>query len=270
MKKIPVLLIFAALFIFPGCLDTVQESTINNDGSGVFVSTMNMGKLLGMVKMFAGEKEEMKDLDKIKKDTTIYLKDIRDSVKNLTDAEKKLMDKGTLKVIMNMPEEIFSLAFSFPYSQPADLATINSLLKKTKNDVMSDQMDKIMSSDKTGTKDKSAIEDNPLLGDMKKDSNSTEVDDYFKYKYEKGKISKKLNKEMYANVENDKSLTSLKEMSQMGMASTMKTIFNLPRPAKKAEGKGVKLSDDRKKVTIEGTLDDFFEDATFFEYEIEY
>ena len=67
MKKIPVLLIFAALFIFPGCLDTVQESTINNDGSGVFVSTMNMGKLLGMVKMFAGEKEEMKDLDKIKK-----------------------------------------------------------------------------------------------------------------------------------------------------------------------------------------------------------
>ena len=75
---------------------------------------------------------------------------------------------------------------------------------------------------------------------------------------------------MYANVENDKSLTSLKEMSQMGMASTMKTIFNLPRPAKKAEGKGVKLSDDRKKVTIEGTLDDFFEDATFFEYEIEY
>ena len=62
MKKIPVLLIFAVLFIFPGCLDTVQESTINNDGSGVFVSTMNMGKLLGMVKMFAGEKEEMKEI----------------------------------------------------------------------------------------------------------------------------------------------------------------------------------------------------------------
>ena len=42
------------------------------------------------------------------------------------------------------------------------------------------------------------------------------------------------------------------------------------KPAKKAEGKGVKLSSDRKKVTIEGSLDDFFEDASYFEYEIEY
>ena len=44
------------------------------------------------------------------------------------------------------------------------------------------------------------------------------------------------------------------------MSANMKTIFNLPKPAKKAEGKGVKLSDDNKKITIEGTLDDFFED----------
>jgi hypothetical protein len=59
-------------------------------------------------------------------------------------------------------------------------------------------------------------------------------------------------------------------MSQMGMSMNMKTVINLPKPAKKAEGKGVKLSNDRKKITIEGTLDDFFEDATYFEYEIEY
>jgi hypothetical protein len=270
MKKISGLLFIAALLILSGCFDTVQESTINDDGSGVFVSTMDMGKLLGMIKMVAGEKEEMKDMDKMKKDTTIYLKNIKDSIKNLSDAEKKLMDKGSLKVIMNMPDEIFSMAFTFPYSQPADLATINSLLKKTRQNVMTDQMDNFMGSDKRGADDKNAIEGNPILGDLKTDSNSTEVDDYYKYKYEKGKISKKLNKEMYANVENDKSLTSLKEMSQMGMSSTMKTIINLPKAAKKAEGKGVKLSNDRKKITIEGTLDDFFEDASFFEYEIEF
>jgi len=270
MKKVSGLFVIPALLILSGCFDTVQESTIKDDGSGVFVSTMDMGKLLGMIKMVAGEKEEMKDLDKMKKDTTILLKDIKDSIKNLSDAEKKLMDKGSLRVIMNMPDEIFSMAFSFPYSQPADLATINALLKKTRQNVMTDQMDKFMGSDKSGTDDKKAMDDNPLLGDMKTDSNSTQVDDYYKYKYEKGKISKKLNKEMYANVENDKSLTSLKEMSQMGMSSTMKTIINLPKPAKKAEGKGVKLSDDRKKITIEGSLDDFFEDAAYFEYEIEY
>ena len=67
-------------------------------------------------------------MDKMKKDTTIYLKDIRDSIKNLSDAEKKLVDKGSLKVIMNMPDEIFSMAFSFPYSQPADLIRVGSVL----------------------------------------------------------------------------------------------------------------------------------------------
>ena len=59
-------------------------------------------------------------------------------------------------------------------------------------------------------------------------------------------------------------------MGQMGMPISFKTIINLPKPAKKAEGKGVKLSDDKKKITIEGTLDDFFEDPSQFEYEIEY
>jgi hypothetical protein len=270
MKKICGLLVIAALLILSGCFDTVQESTINEDGSGVYVSTMDMGKLLGMIKMIAGDKKEMKDMDKMKKDTTIYLKDVKDSIKNLSDAEKKLMDKGSLKLIMNMPDEIFSMVFTFPYSQPGDLATINSLLKKTRQDVMTDQVEGFMGSDKSGADDKKAMDDNPLFGDLQPDSNSTEIDDYYKYKYEKGKISKKLNKEMYANVENDKSMTSLKEMSQMGMSSTMKTIINLPKPVKKAEGKAVKLSADRKKVTIEGTLDDFFEDASYFEYEIEY
>ena len=50
----------------------------------------------------------------------------------------------------------------------------------------------------------------------------------------------------------------------------MKTVINLPKPAKKAEGKGVKLSEDKKKILMEGTLDDFFEDGSYFEYNIEY
>jgi len=269
MKKLFGILAVAGLLIFTGCFDTVQESTIKDDGSGVFVSTTDMGKLLGMLKMFMGDKEEMKDLEKMVKDTTIYLKNLKDSLKNLTDAEKKLMDKGTLKILMNMPDEKFSLNFSFPFTQPADLNTINSILKKTRQDVMSDQLKKLKPGE-LGTDTKDKDDENPLLGGLDSEGKSNEVDDYYNYKYEKGKISKKLNKEMHAKIADDKSLTTMKEMSQMGVSSTMKTIINLPKPAKKAEGKGVKLSNDRKKITIEGTLDDFFEDASYFEYEIEY
>jgi len=269
MKKFIGICAMAALLIFTGCFDTVEESTINNDGSGVYVSTTDLGKILGMLKMFAGEKEEMKELEKMVKDTTIHLRKLKDSLKNLTDAEKKLMDKGTLRILMNMPDEKFSLNFSFPFTQPSDLIAINSILKKTRQDIMADQLKKFKPGESgTGAKDKD--EENPLLGGMDNDGKSSEIDDYYIYKYEKGKISKKLNKEMHAKIADDKSLTTMKEMSQMGMSSTMKTIINLPKPAKKAEGKGVKLSADRKKITIDGTLDDFFEDATYFEYEIEY
>ena len=269
MKKLLGLWAVAALLIFTGCFDTVEESTLNDDGSGVFVSTTDMGKLIGMLKMFAGEKEEMKELEKMVKDTTIHLKNIKDSLKNLTDAEKKLIDQGTLKIVMNMQDEKFSLNFSFPFTQPGDLVTINSILKKAKQDIMSDQLKKFKPGE-LGADSNTNKEENPLLGGLDNDAKSTEVDDYYNYKYDKGKMSKKLNKEMYAKVGDDKSLMTMKEMNQMGMSSTMKTIINLPKPVKKAQGKGVKLSDDRKKITIEGTLDDFFEDGSYFEYEIEY
>ena len=269
MKKIIGLFGLIAFFIFQGC-DTVHESTINADGSGVFVSTMDMGKLFGMVKMFAQEKDEMKDLEGKKKDTLLNLKSMKDSLKNLTDAEKKLIDKGTLRVTMDMQEEKFLLAYTFPFTQPSDIAVINSILKKTKQTMLTDQLDKIIGSAKNETDTaKMDYQDNSLLSGWDKDDNNT-IDDYYIFTFEKGKIKKKLNKEMYAKVNDDKSLSAMQQMGQMGVSPSVKTIFNLPRPAKKAEGKGVKLSADRKKVTIEGSLDDFFEDGSHFEYEIEY
>jgi len=54
------------------------------------------------------------------------------------------------------------------------------------------------------------------------------------------------------------------------MPITIKTIYNLPKAATKAEGKGINLSADKRKVTIETTLDDFFDNPGLFEYEIEF
>jgi hypothetical protein len=65
-------------------------------------------------------------------------------------------------------------------------------------------------------------------------------------------------------------MQSLKQMSSMGSPINVNYIINLPRPAKKAEGKALKLSDDKKKVTVSVTSDDFFEDPSKFEYKIEY
>ena len=266
MKKISFLVVLSSLIILTGCFDTVEEVTINDNGSGLYVNNMDMGKMMGMVKTFGGEAKEMKELEQMKADTLINLKDIKDSLKNLSPAEKKIIESGTLKVKINVEAEEFSFTFSFPFSKTDDIGNIRSVLKKSKQDMLSNGMkNKFPEKDKekTGLFGKEIDEDGS--GEI-----GTEIDEYYKIVYEKNKLTRKVIKEKIAGVGEDKSLKTLQEMSQMGMSMNLKTVINLPKPAKKAEGKGVKLSNDRKKVTIEGTLDDFFEDAAYFEYEIEY
>jgi hypothetical protein len=115
--------------------------------------------------------------------------------------------------------------------------------------------------------DKKDDEDIPMMGESE---GEPDLNNYFDLTYEKSKLKKKINKEKYASVKNDKNIESMMEMSQMGMPVNIKTVINLLRPAKKAEGKGITLSADKKTITIEGSLDDFMEDPSKFEYEIEY
>ena len=68
----------------------------------------------------------------------------------------------------------------------------------------------------------------------------------------------------------DEFFNSMKESSGMGLAMKANYIINLPRPASKVEGKGITLSEDKKKVTIAVDMDDFFDEPAKFEYLIEY
>jgi hypothetical protein len=256
------------LVALSGCFDTLDELTIAENGSGTFVNSLDMGKMLGLAKTMGGGNDEMKDLEKLKVDTIVNLKDIKDSLKNLNDAEKKIAATGTLRIQVDAKEDKLNFTFAFPFSNIAEIAPIQSILKKAKDDVIENTMTKLMGEE--GDK-----KNDGFLGGDEEDSDQKEgmganLDQYYTTLYAKGKFSRKLNKEKYANVSDDKTLKSMQEMAQMGMAVNMKTVINLPKPAKKAEGKGVKLSEDKKKITIEGSLDDFFEDGSYFEYNIEY
>jgi len=266
MKKISWIAGLVVLIIFSGCFDTLEEVTIKENGSGSFVNSLDMGKILGLAKTMGSGKDEMKDFDKLKMDTVIYLKDVKDSLKNLNTAEKNIAATGALKILVDATDDKMNFTFTFPFSKTSEIAGIQNILKKAKQDIIDDIMQKIMGEEGGKNEALPGNED----GDENKENMGANIDEYYKSVYEKGKFTRKLNKEKYANVDDDKSLKSLQEMAQLGMAINMKTIINLPKPAKKAEGKGLKLSDDKKKITMEGTLDDFFEDASYFEYNIEY
>ena len=266
MKKISWIAGLFMLVAFSGCFDTVDEFTIAENGSGTFVNSLDMGKVLGLAKTMGGGNDEMKEFEKMKVDTVVKLKDIKDSLKKLNDAEKKVAATGTLRIQIDGKEDKLNFTFTFPFSNTSEIAPIQRVLKKAKEDVLDEIMTNLMG--------KGSNKNEELLGKGEDDEQSEEMganlDQYYTNVYEKGKFSRKLNKEKYANISDDKALKSMQEMAQMGMSISMKTVINLPKPAKKAEGKGVKLSDDKKKITMEGTLDDFFEDGSYFEYNIEY
>ena len=268
MKKIKWITGLLVVVILAGCFDTVDEITINENGGGTLVNSIDMGKMLGLAKTFGGENDDMKEFEKFKIDTVINLKDIKDSLKNLNDAEKKIAATGTLRGQVNASEEKLTFTFTFPFSNVSEIPAIQSILKKAKGDVIGDLMTKLMGEE--GKKNEDMEMFGKEEGDGQQDEMGANLEAYYTSVYEKGKFSRKLNKEKYATVRDDKALKSLQEMAQMGMSINMKTVINLPKPAKKAEGKGVKLSEDKKKITVEGTLDDFFEEGSYFEYAIEY
>ena len=259
MKKTLCILSLFVATALTGCFDIVNESTINEDGSGVYSSTTNMGSLINLLKMM-GEGEQMKELEKINKDSTISLAHLKDSIENITDLEKKLIEKATLRINFNFPEEIMAITISIPYYKQSDMVAVSRIFTEASKETFDKELGKVLPS----------LGPEEQMGMSSNNSSMPDINGYYDFIYENGKLSKKLNPVKYASVSDDPIFKSMKEMGQLGNPTLLKTIFNLPRPVKKAEGIGLKLSDDKKKVTIEATIDDFLESPEKLEYEIEY
>jgi hypothetical protein len=196
----------------------------------------------------------MEKLEETVLDSTIALKDGVDSIPNLTPEEKKLAANGTIHINMDMKKDKFLTGISFPFTTPAQMEAYNKLSGKIITETLKSRAG--------GDKGANADEDNmPPL---------TFIDQFYKTDFSNGELTKKIDKDKYAKAEEDEFLKQVREGSAMGLVMNCKYIINLPRPAKKAEGKNVKLSEDKMKVLVSATLDDFFEDPSSLEFKIEY
>lgn len=250
MKKTLFSLLAACSFFLVGCLENTQEVTINEDGSGTVSYTTDMSAAIGMLKQMSAA-EEMKDLDK-GMDTTIALDKMTDSIPNLSDEEKAIMSKGAMHINMDMEKEKLLVRLNFPFRSTAEIVTCDKLSGKMIGEALKGQAMLGAGGDEGGSPDLNGFEN------------------YFKTVYSKGKIEKTLIKEKYEKVGEDEAMASLKEGSAMGLGLKANYVINLPRPATKAEGKGITLSEDKKKVTIAVDMDDFFDEPAKFEFLIEY
>jgi hypothetical protein len=250
MKKLLFSLVAGTSVLLTSCLETTQEVTLNDDGTGTYVNTNDMGKLLSIAKNMGAASSD-KTVDEAI-DTSISFVAVADSMPGFSTDEKELLKKGTMHIIMNMEDEKFTTAMSFPFSSLDEIQRFNSLSGKMMMESMKDKMPSEM----------------PMGMDAMPEPSS--FDEYYTLEFSRGEIKKKLNKEKYANVEKDEFLNGLKQAAAMGIPVTSTFIINLPRPVEKAEGKNVKLSEDKMKVTILSTMDDFYDHPEALEFKIKY
>ena len=253
MKKLFGLLLVGVTLAMTSC-ETTREISFNADGSGTMVTTTDMSGLIALAKM-SGQGNNMEKDDK-SIDTTINLDKMIDSLPDLSAEERDLARKGKMGLNIDMGEEKLVTKLHFPFSDAKEISKLNELSAKVMQQTMKKQME-----------GSAGGEAPPIPADeMPKGS----MDEYFTTTYSKAVIEKKLIAEKYDSVGNDKGMQAMKEMANEGMPMNTTLIFNLPRPAKKAEGKNVKLSEDKKKVTILSSVDDFFDDVKKLEFRIEY
>jgi hypothetical protein len=253
MKRILSSLLAAAVLFFTSC-DNIRELTINEDGTGTFTATTDMSGLLGLAKM-SGQGEKLEEAPVM--DTSIAIATLVDSLETLTPEEKDLLKKGTLTFTMNTKAEKLFTKMQFPFASFSQLQILDQAAPK----ITGEAIGKIM---------EGAKGEEGMPAGMDEAMPKGSIDDYYTTTYTNGNIEKKLVTEKYAKVGVDEGMQALKEMSGQGMSANNTIIINLPRPVKKAEGKNVTVSEDKKKVTIASPVDDFFDDGKALEFLIEY
>ncbi|MCS3801810.1 hypothetical protein [Niastella sp. OAS944] len=248
----------AISIFFVSCYEVNEDIEINADGSGTYVTKMDMSALIDMMQTYAGEEELQKEgLDRVL-DTTVLFKSLLDSNKDATAEQKVLMKDGKMKMQMNIKEKIFKLDMSFPYK---DLNSLQQLMsgKAGGGTGMSEALKNVFGK-KEGDQDAAAPK-GPDMGDFAGIYNVT---------IKKDLIEKKVNQEKYKEFMARPEMAQMKQLTSSGMEILYTTTIKLPRAAKKSDNPLIKLSPDGKTVTMKYNLLELLENPEKFAYSIQY
>ena len=257
MKKIWVCVVVVISVLFAACYEINEEITITEKGSGTYSTKIDMSALLQMMQSMASEEEIQKSgLDR-SIDTVINLKSILDTAKNVTPEQRRLFENGTMKMKVDMKENIFNADVNFPFKNLDDL---QALMSGTGTGGMSDIFKQVFTK-KDSTQGATNVEDQGGLDQM----NSV-----FDVTISKNTIARKLNRSKFDSLMAKPEIAQAKQMVGGGFEILYTTTIRLPRPVKKSDNDMIKLSADKKTVTIKYDLMKMFETPEKFSYSIQY
>jgi hypothetical protein len=254
MKKLRYIFLALIVFLAAACFEVNEVIEINKDGSGVYNTKMDMSAMVQMIKSMASEEDLAKNGMGKSLDTVLKMKDIIDSVKDLTPDQKRLLKNGTLAMQMNMDENILKADINFPFSSFKDL-----------QDLMEGNTMASMGSIMKNAMSKGNNESDPPAGPGFEQINSV-----FDVTVDKKMISRKINKAKYDSLMQRPEMAQMQQMMGAGFEILTTTTIKLPRPVKKSDNPLIKLSADKRTVTLKYDMIKLFKNPEQFSYSIEY
>jgi hypothetical protein len=258
MKITKILLVIACLFCLGGCIDIDEEIDITSIGSGQWITRMDMSQLLDIMQNYVGKEEMEKQLPNKVMDTTIFFKNILDTVKNVTPEKKALLKDAKVSMKLNIDQKMFKTKMDFPFKNLTDLQKLSSSMSD--GSLGMQQLMKGLGSGKT---------DDAMAGNMQ-GPDLTQFNSIYDFTIKDGLISRKLNAEKWKSFQNNPQFGQMKEATNMGMEIPYTITMNLPRAVKKIDNALAKLSDDKKTVTLKYNLIEVFDHPEKFEYTVVY
>lgn len=258
MKKLKYFLTIASMLLLSGCFEINEDIDVQAGGKGVFSVHTNMSKLLEAMQSYLGKEEMDKQMPQKNIDTTVSMKTLTDTARNITAENKELIKNGTVHLKLNIEQKDFRTDIVIPFKSLSDLQKLyNSMNNQSLgyNDLfkgMAGKTDSSSSGNENGMPDMNQF--NAIYDFVSRD----------------GLISRKLNQEKWKTLQNSQQFAQMKQAGTMGIAIPYTLTISLPRPAKKVDNALAKLFPDRKKVIIQYNLMEVFDHPEQFEYTIAY
>lgn len=250
MKILKFILPLAVVFCFAGCLDINENVDVKKDGSGQLTMDMDMSQMIEMLQNYMG-KEELAKKGMQKMDTTIYMKDIVDTLSSLSAEKKSLLRPGKVHIKLDMDAKVFTTHMQFPFTSQENLQKLYI--------VMSD-----------GSLGNAKLFGGLGGGDQAGSPDINQFNGIYDFTSKDGLMVKKVNEEKWKALKEDPQMAQVKQAAQMGMEINYTTTIVLPRAVKTVDNPLAKLSEDKKTVVMKFNLIDVFENPKQFNYRIEY
>jgi hypothetical protein len=260
MKRLKYFLTLASMLLLAGCFEINEDIDVKADGKGVYSVHTDMSQLLQAMQSYLGKDEMDKQMPSKNIDTTVMMRNLLDTAKNISAENKALTKNGSVHLLLNMEQKQFKSDVVIPFKSLSDLQKLyNSMNNQSLGFTqlfkgMAGKPDSALSS--TGNENS--------MPDM------NQFNAIYDFESRDGLLSRKLNPEKWKALQATQQYAQMKDAGNMGISIPYTLSISLPRPVKKVDNSLAKLFPDKKKVIIQYNLIEVFDHPEKFEYTIVY